>query len=184
MGFVPVASPITSRFLFTPGRNASTGGKTTVTVALAPGARFDAVVAVVVTSVPSRPKIGVTLAAGILPVFCTDIVTTKSPFDCSAIERYLAEMVMSGNCTVSLVLPEIDPSVAVMVDVPRLTPVATSPIMVATTVFEEVQVTEDVRFCVLPSLKVPVATNVCVAPAGIAEFAGVTAIDCSVITLT
>ena len=50
-------------------------------------------------------------------------------------------------------------------------------LMVATEVFEEPQVTEFVRFCVLPSLYVPVAANCCVPPLAIDGFVGVTAID-------
>src|SRR6202041_3230344 len=41
-----------------------------------------------------------------------------------------------------------------------------------------------VRFCVVPSLNVPVAVNCCVAPLVIEGFAGVTAIDCSVAAVT
>src|SRR5438034_7694532 len=50
-------------------------------------------------------------------------------------------------------------------------------LMVATDVLEEVQPTERVRTCVLPSLKVPVAVNCCVVPLAIDGFAGVTTID-------
>jgi hypothetical protein len=66
--------------------------------------------------------------------------------------------------TVSVAVPETLPELAVMVEVPPLTPVA-SPLvppallMVATLVAEEVHVTELVRFCVLWSLSVPVAMN-------------------------
>jgi hypothetical protein len=48
----------------------------------------------------------------------------------------------------------------------------------------ELHVTVLVRFCVVPSLKVPVAVNCCVAPLAIDGFAGVTAIDCSVAAVT
>ena len=57
------------------------------------------------------------------------------------------------------------PSVAVMVDVPRepnvcpVAAVAVLPLTVATAVFEEDQVTAEVKFCMLPSLNVPVAVN-------------------------
>ena len=40
-------------------------------------------------------------------------------------------------------------------------------------------VTELVRFCVVPSVYVPVAVNCCVSPLAIERFAGVTAIDWS-----
>ena len=66
--------------------------------------------------------------------------------------------------TVNVVLPEISPNVAVIVVPPTLNEVAsplkpTALLMVATPVFEEVQVTEDVRFCVVKSAYIPVAIN-------------------------
>jgi hypothetical protein len=64
--------------------------------------------------------------------------------------------------TDSVVSPVTAPSVAVIVDEPVATvdikPVAE---MVATDVFDEVQMTELVRFAVDPSVKVPVAVNCC-----------------------
>ena len=56
--------------------------------------------------------------------------------------------------------------------------------IVATLVLEEDQVTELVRFCVLPSVSVPVAVNCWVSPAVKEGFAGVTATDFSVGTNT
>ena len=50
-------------------------------------------------------------------------------------------------------------------------------LMVATEVFEELQVAVLVRFCVLPSLYVPMAVNCCIVPLGIEVLAGVTAIE-------
>lgn len=50
--------------------------------------------------------------------------------------------------------------VALIVLVPAASPLANPPaLMVVTAAFEEFQETEFVRFCVLPSLKVPVAVN-------------------------
>jgi len=61
---------------------------------------------------------------------------------------------------------------------PSATPVANPPlVIVATPVFVELHVAVLVRFCVLPSLYVPVAVYCCVAPTSIEKFAGVTAID-------
>jgi len=80
--------------------------------------------------------------------------------------------------TVSKVEPLIDDDVAVMVEVPTPAPVARpDALMVAVTVVPDDHVTLDVRFCVEPSLNVPVAVNCCVAPLAIDGFAGVTAID-------
>ena len=65
-----------------------------------------------------------------------------------------------------------------MVLLPFPTPLAKPVLLtVATEVFEELQVTEFVRFCVLPSLYLPVAVNCCVPPFAIDGFAGVTVID-------
>jgi len=49
--------------------------------------------------------------------------------------------------------------------------------MVAIPVFEEFQITDDVRFRVVPSEKVPVAVNGWVCPRAMLWFTGVTAID-------
>src|SRR6266852_660453 len=68
-----------------------------------------------------------------------------------------------------------------MVLLPVPTPVATpAAVIVAAAVFEELQLTVLVRFCVLPSLYVPVALNGCVVPFAIEGLAGVTAIEASV----
>jgi hypothetical protein len=52
-------------------------------------------------------------------------------------------------------------------------------LIVATLVVNEVHLAVLVRFCVLPSLYVPVAANCCVPPNEIDGYAGVTAIDIS-----
>jgi hypothetical protein len=53
-------------------------------------------------------------------------------------------------------------------------------LIVATVVAEELQLTDVVRFCVLPSLYVPVAVNCRVVPATIEGLVGVTASEVSV----
>jgi hypothetical protein len=59
----------------------------------------------------------------------------------------------TGGPTVSPVEPVIEPSSASIVAVPVATPVARpAPVIVATDVAEESQVTELVKFCVLPLL--------------------------------
>jgi hypothetical protein len=61
---------------------------------------------------------------------------------------------------------------------PTLTPVATpAELMVATEGVDDRHVAVDVRFCVLPSLYVPVAVKPCVFPIATVGLAGVTAID-------
>ena len=70
-----------------------------------------------------------------------------------------------GAVTVSNVEPTTDPEVALMVLVPAATPVANPPVpILAVAVVPDPHVTDDVRFCVLLSLKVPVAVNCCVIP--------------------
>src|SRR5271167_2279075 len=87
--------------------------------------------------------------------------------------------------TVSTVEPEIDDDVAVMVEVPTPAPEASpDALIVAMVLVPDDHVTLEVRFCVVPSLNVPVAVNCCVAPLVIEGFAGVTAIDCSVAAVT
>ena len=55
---------------------------------------------------------------------------------------------------------------------------------VATGAFEEVQVAEMVRFCVLPSVNVPVAVSCSVKPITSEVLGAVTVIDCSVAAVT
>ena len=72
------------------------------------------------------------------------------------------------------------PEVAVIVALPTLRVDATPPeVIVATPEFDEVHVTEVVRFWVLPSEYVPVATYWTLVPTFTDWFAGVTAIDTS-----
>jgi hypothetical protein len=84
----------------------------------------------------------------------------------------------TGAVTVRLVEPPIAPEVAWIGVLPAATPVAKPAlVIVATAVFDGVQVTALVRFAVPPSLKTPVAVNCCFTPFAIEILAGVTAID-------
>lgn len=75
--------------------------------------------------------------------------------------------------------------VAVMLLLPVATPVARpAAVIFATFGAELAQVAEFVRFCVLPSLKVPVAVNCTLVPLAIEEVVALTAIDCSVAAVT
>jgi len=80
--------------------------------------------------------------------------------------------------TVAVVEPLIDPDVAVMVADPTLVAVA-NPLdeMLTTLLADEPQLRLLVRFCVLPSLYVPVAVNCCAVPFASEGFVGVTASD-------
>jgi len=106
----------------------------------------------------------------------------------ATIEGFVGAIAIDCNVaavTVRTVEPEIDDDVAVMVELPTPAPTASpDELIVAVVGVPEVQITLDVRFCVVPSLNVPVAVNCCVAPLVIDGFAGVTAIDCSVAAVT
>jgi hypothetical protein len=93
--------------------------------------------------------------------------------------------------TVSTVDPLIVPDVAVAVifavPVPTLlaTPCVPAALLIVATVgVSELHVTVLVMFCVLPSVNIPVAVNVCVVPSGIVGIAGVTAIETSTAGVT
>jgi len=88
--------------------------------------------------------------------------------------------------TVSPVLPLTVPEVAVIVVVPLSVSAVTTPaaVIVAVVVFDELQVTVEVRFCDDPSLYVPVAVICVSVPSGTAAFAGVTAIESSTAAVT
>ncbi len=109
---------------------------------------------------------------------------TEVPF---AILGLLGLMVMETRCaveTVKLVEPLTEPQVAVIVLVPVAT-LVTKPWLLMVTVagVEELHRAEAVTFCVLLSLKVPVAVNCLFVPTGMFELAGVTAIETRVALL-
>jgi hypothetical protein len=86
---------------------------------------------------------------------------------------------LTVKITPGLVIPEAD---AVTVVVPADTPAVAKPEMLITAivVVDDAHVLPLDRFCVVPSLYVPVATNCCVPPVPIEGLPGVTAIDCNV----
>src|SRR6266705_2322314 len=91
--------------------------------------------------------------------------------------------------TVTEVLPEMLPSVAVIVAVPFLLAFAKpfdppALLIVTTPGLDELQVTWVVRSCIVLSLKVPVAVNCWVSPSGRLGLAGVTAIEVRVAAVT
>ena len=90
--------------------------------------------------------------------------------------------VNAGAVTVSVAVPLIAPEVALIVVEPCPTLVArpwlpAALLIVATLAMLDAQVTEPVRFCVLPLVNVPVAANCCVEPSVIEGLDGVTATD-------
>ena len=91
----------------------------------------------------------------------------------------------AAAATVRTVEPEIAPEVALMFDVPIPTLVANPVLlMVAVVVVPDAQVAVAVKFCVLLSVKVPVAVKCWVVPNAIDGVAGVTAIETSAAAVT
>jgi hypothetical protein len=174
-GSVPVANPKTNSGCAEPDFPAELGNAT-VTVAVAPGRRLVAGVEALVSAEPKILNTAVTLFAAMSPVLVTEIVTLYPPEADRVIDESAALIRRKGIRTVRDVEPAVLPSVAVIVVWPRPTAVAVWPFMVATARFEEDQITRPVRSCVLPSLNAPMATNDCVAPFAIVEFAGITVI--------
>ena len=82
--------------------------------------------------------------------------------------------------TVSVVDPLTDPNVAVIVVFPNPVLVAKPVLLiVATPVFVELQLTDAVRNCVLPSLYVPMAVSCCVSPSVFDKIVGLAGVSCS-----
>ena len=100
--------------------------------------------------------------------FAIDVLGALIVMDCS-----------TAAVTVSVIAFDVTPPCAtVIVAEPTLFPVARPEVlMVATAELEEDQVTELVRFCVLPSVKVPVAVNWLVVPFATDVFGALIAID-------
>jgi hypothetical protein len=87
--------------------------------------------------------------------------------------------------TVNAAEPLIVPEVAVIAVVPWAKEAARPPLLtVATALADEVHCAVLVRFCVLPSLYVPVAANCSASPTAIAAVVGVTEIEASTVGLT
>jgi hypothetical protein len=103
-----------------------------------------------------------------------DNVAVKVPEPCERHPEQLIEILPPPDVlTVSVVTPLIPLSVAVIVVLPVAAAVASpEPLMVATLVDEELQVTEEVTFWLLLSPKVPVAVNCWVALRPIVELLG------------
>ena len=86
--------------------------------------------------------------------------------------------------TVRVALEKTLPELAVIAELPAAMPIARPgalfTLMPATARFPELHCTAPVMFCVLPSLKVPMAVNCVVVPCAIDVVKGVIAIDCTV----
>src|SRR5258708_27443810 len=97
------------------------------------------------------------------------------------ITSYAAFCFKKTAVTVSNVDPAMLPLVALIVLVPFFSVLASpAALIVAVATIPDPHTTLAVRFCVVPSLNVPVAVNCTGVPAATLGFAGVTAIDCKV----
>src|SRR5580658_4656407 len=108
------------------------------------------------------------------------------PMPMVAVAGVTAMLVRVGAAvTFRIAVPVIVPELAVIMDVPAATPVASPPglLIVAVAGVPELQVTREVITTVLPLLYVPVATYCCVPPTAMLAVAGVTAIEVSVVLL-
>ena len=89
----------------------------------------------------------------------------------------------TAGVTVRAVDPLTPPLLAEMVVVPTFSAEAKpAALILAAAAFEDAQLTLLVRFCVDPSLNLPVARNCTGLPAGVEKLAGVTVIDWSTAT--
>src|SRR5262249_47656150 len=87
---------------------------------------------------------------------------------------------ITGAVTVSVMDPETEPEVALMVAEPTATAVTVPPLTVAVAVALDAQVAVAVRSVLLPSEYIPVAVSFCVSPAATDAPDGETAIELSV----
>lgn len=152
----------------------------------------------------ARPPVFIVATAGVSepqvaePVTFCVLPSVKVPVavNCCVVPRAMEEPdgltaieTKAAGTMVMVVLPLTEPEVALMEADPVATLVA-SPcepvllLMVTTEICDELQLTVAVRFCVLPSVNVPVAVNCCVVPRGVLGSAGVTAMDTSVAGVT
>ncbi len=108
-----------------------------------------------------------------------------APWEIDGLDGVTAIDTSVAGVTVSVVEPDMLPDDALIVVVPAAT-VAAKPelFIVAMPVFDELQVTAVVRFCVVLSENVPVAANCLVVPLAMLGLDGVTAMDTSVAGVT
>jgi hypothetical protein len=115
----------------------------------------------------------------VLPSLYVPVATRGSvvPMANDALAGVTAMETSTACPTFSVAVPLTKPDVAVMTAVPTPSPLATPPPAMLATVEDEVQVTELVRSCALPSLYVPVAVNCWLVPLAIDALPGLTDID-------
>jgi hypothetical protein len=124
-------------------------------------------------------QVAVFVTTRVLPSLYVPVATrgTVVPIANDALAGVTAMETSTACPTFSVAVPLTKPDVAVMTAVPTPSPLATPPPAMLATVEDEVQVTELVRSCALPSLYVPVAVNCWLVPLAIDALPGLTDID-------
>jgi hypothetical protein len=124
-------------------------------------------------------QVAVFVNTRVLPSLYVPVATRGSvvPIANDALAGVTAMETSTACPTFSVAVPLTKPDVAVMTAVPTPSPLATPPPAMLATVEDEVQVTELVRSCALPSLYVPVAVNCWLVPLAIDALPGLTDID-------
>jgi len=143
----------------------------------------------VMVAVAGVAELHVTLAVRFCVVLLLNVpVAVNCCVRPAAIEGFAGVTAMDtsvGAVTVKSTVLETVPEVALIPAVPAAIPVAKPlAVIVAAAGVLEVQATLAVRFCVEPSVNVPVAVNCTVSPAAIDGLTGVTAIETSVGAVT
>jgi hypothetical protein len=142
---------------------------------------------IVATAVVAEAHVAVLVRFCVLPSLKVPVAVNccVRPFATEGLAGVTAIDCSVAAVTVITVEPVLPDCVALIEEVPVAAAVAKPPAaIVATLGVAETHVTVLVRFCVLPSLKVPVAVNCCVRPLATEGFAGATAIDCNVAAIT
>ena len=112
-------------------------------------------------------------------------VNVPTALSCCVVPRGMVELLLPMLMAVSTAaetanfpVPLVEPEVALMVAEPTDLPVARPPLLrLRIPAGELVQVTDDVRSWVVPSVYVPVAVTCCEVPSGMLDLLAATAID-------
>jgi hypothetical protein len=121
-------------------------------------------------------QVAVLVTTRVLPSLYVPVATRASvvPMAKEALAGVTARETSTACPTLSVAEPLIAPAVAVMIAAPTPCPLANPPLPMLARVEEELQVTELVRSCALPSLYVPTAANCWLVPLAIDALPGLT----------
>lgn len=145
----------------------------------------------VVIAVFPEPQVAEAVRSCVLPSVNVPVAVNCCvvPRAIDGLEGLTAIEASAAAPTARVVEAEIEPEVAEMLEFPLATLVASPTLpfallMVAMDPSDEFHWTEPVMFCVLPSVKVPVAANCSVVPSGMLGIAGVMEIETSAAGVT